>query len=125
MTRGSRHVTELWSMPAGGTLVGASRTVADGKTVEYEFLLIREATTGLEYVARPSGQAEAVFRLVRSSARELVFENPHHDFPTRIIYRGGRNGGLDARIEGSIAGNAKAIDFPYRRASCAGEVKEK
>ena len=58
-TRGDRHVTEQWMAPEGNTLLGISRTVVNGKTTEYEFLLIREGARGLEYVAKPSGQAEA------------------------------------------------------------------
>lgn len=83
--RAGRHVTEQWMAPAGGTLLGMSRTVANDKTSEYEFLLIRESARGLEYVAKPSGQREATFTSVRVSADEAVFENPPHDFPTRII----------------------------------------
>ena len=85
-TRNGRHVVEHWLPAEGGTLMGVSRTVANGKTAEWEFLIIRAGAKGLEYVARPSGQAEAVFTSTRVSGAEIVFENPTHDFPTRIIY---------------------------------------
>jgi hypothetical protein len=85
---GNQIYTEQWMIPAGTSMLGASRTVAGGKTVAYEFLQIRRDEQGdIFYVARPSGQAEAAFRLVKHSDRELVFENPTHDFPQRIIYR--------------------------------------
>jgi hypothetical protein len=121
-THGSRRVTEHWTTPDGGTLLGVGRTVEGGKTVEYEFLLIREGKKGLEYVAKPSGQAEAVFPLARSSTQEAVFENPEHDFPTRISYR--RQGGaLTARIEGSLGGKPRAFDFNYRAVSCPASAR--
>src|SRR5919109_4170150 len=95
-TRSGRDINEQWMAPEGGTLLGMSRTVANGKTSEYEFLLIREGPRGLEYVAKPSGQTEATFTSVRVSASDVVFENPTHDFPTRIIYQHQRDGGLTA-----------------------------
>jgi hypothetical protein len=113
-----RHVTEQWMAPEGGTLIGMSRTVVNGKTTEYEFLLTREGPQGLEYVASPSGQAEATFTSVRTSANEVVFENPAHDFPTRVIYQRHSGGRLTAAIEGTINQQARRIEFPYTHASC-------
>jgi hypothetical protein len=119
LDRGRRHVVEHWTAPEGGTLLGVSRTVADGKTVEYEFLLIRERDGALEYVAKPSGQPEAIFVASRVTADEVLFENPQHDFPQRIRYKKQPDGGLAARIEGTLNGAARGIDFTYRAASCA------
>jgi hypothetical protein len=116
-TRSGRHVIENWTPAEGGTLVGVSRTVADGKTIEYEFLLIRSGATGLEYVAKPSGQAEATFTATKATATDVVFENPAHDFSTRILYT--RNGDtLLAAIEGPRNGQKRRIEYPYARVDC-------
>ena len=121
LTRNGRHVVEQWSRPDGSTLIGTSRTVAGGKTVEYEFLLIRENAGALEYVAKPSGQAEAAFRSTRASGSEVVFENPAHDFPQRITYMRNADGSLLAAIEGTVNGQSRRLEFPYSRAACAGD----
>jgi len=109
---------EMWTAPAGGTLLGVSRTVKHGKTVAHEFMQIRETSPGqIAFIALPSGQSEASFPLVRLSGQEAVFENTQHDFPQRVIYR--RDGDLlTGRIEGRIGGEAKAIDFPMERRPC-------
>jgi len=117
LTAGARSVTEHWLRPEGGTMIGVSRTVSGGKTVEYEFLLIREGTARLEYVAKPSRQAETVFTSTRVGESEIVFENPSHDFPTRIAYTK-QDGGLLATISGTISGKPRRIDFRYTAASC-------
>jgi hypothetical protein len=120
VTRNGRHVVEQWSAPDGGTLVGMSRTVANGKTTEYEFLLIRSGPAGLEYVAKPSGQAEAIFTSTRVTATEAVFENPAHDFPKKILYT--RSGDtLTAAIEGPTNGQTRRIEFPYAKTACGGQ----
>lgn len=110
---------EIWSSPAGGIMLGMSRTVRGGKTVEHEFMSIRQVSAGqLAFVAHPSGQQEAAFPLVRSGATELVFENLEHDFPQRIIYRLAAPDRLVARIEGKHEGGVKGIDFPMTRGKC-------
>ena len=118
-TRNGRHITEQWMPPEGGTMMGMARTVASGKTSAWEFLIIREGTRGLDYVGKPSGQAEATFTAAHVSGSEVAFENPAHDFPQRIIYR--RSGdALTAITEGPSNGQVRRIEFPYQKASCGG-----
>ena len=117
ITSPSRTVTEFWLPPAGGTMIGVSRTVVKEKTTEYEFLVLRVGAGGLEYVATPSGQAQTVFKATKVTRGEVVFENPAHDFPTRITYRQADEG-LVATIDGMMNGKPRAIDFKYQRGAC-------
>ena len=117
-TRNDRHVLEQWMPVEGETMLGMSRTVAGGKTTEWEFLMIRSGVKGLEYVAKPSGQPEAIFTAATASANDVTFENPAHDFPKKISYK--RDGdSLVAAIEGPMSGRTRRIEFPYRKAACA------
>jgi hypothetical protein len=112
---------EVWTRPAGGTLFGLSRTIKNGKTVAHEFMQIREVEPGqLAFIARPSGQAEATFKLLRSTKNELVFENPTHDFPQRVIYRLESAQRLMGRVEGKSNGREQAFDYPMKRTRCPG-----
>lgn len=118
-TRHGREINEQWMKPAGQTMLGMGRTVADGKTREYEFLQIREEQDGaIYYVAKPSGQPEGSFKLIKLQNREATFENPEHDFPQRIIYRLQPDGSLFARIEGTFKGQQRGIDYPMKRGRC-------
>ncbi len=109
-------IEEQWLAPAGGAMIGMSRSVRDGKLREYEFMRILPAADGkLQYVAIPSGQAEAAFPLKEIVENTVTFENPQHDFPQRILYRLVDQDTLVARIEGSIGGQARSADFPYKR----------
>jgi hypothetical protein len=110
--------TEQWMKPAGGMMIGAGRTVKDGKVLDYEFLRIIEEADGVFYIAKPTGNKdETKFKLVRTSAWEVVFENPAHDFPQRVMYK--LNGDkLNARIEGTKDGKTRGVDFPYTRSAC-------
>lgn len=111
-----RTVTEHWFPPEGGTMLGMSRTVADGRTVAYEFVILRQEADGtINYIAHPSGQATATFALVRWDGADAVFENTAHDFPQRVIYTRGDADTLHAAIEGISRGKQRRIEFPYRR----------
>ena len=114
----NRQITEHWMKPAGGDMLGVSHTVAEGKTREFEFMRIMQDANGdIFFVASPSGQNEARFKLTLSRKTEARFENPNHDFPQRIIYR--REGDtLVGRIEGASKGEERSVDFPLKRVSC-------
>jgi hypothetical protein len=99
-------------------MLGMSRTIVGGKATEFEFLQIRQQGTDIFYVAKPSGQAEALFKLIQHSKQEAVFENPTHDFPQRIIYRLQPDGLMTARIEGKKNGSERGTDFPMKRVPC-------
>ena len=112
------HITEQWMKPAGGMMIGAGRTIKNGKTVDFEYLRIVEEADGVFYISKPTANKnETKFKLTRASAGELLFENPAHDFPQRIVYKLNGNR-LNARIEGTTNGETRGIDFPYARVSC-------
>ena len=86
--RDGHQIREHWMKPAGGQMLGMSHTVVDGKTREHEFIrIVQEENGDIFFVANPSGQKEARFKLMIVTDREARFENPEHDFPQRIIYR--------------------------------------
>jgi hypothetical protein len=112
-----RTVDEMWMTPLAGTMVGVSRTVAGNRTVAFEFLRIHEEGGRLTFTARPSGQNEASFPMREMGARDVVFENPTHDFPQRVMYRL-ENDTLIGRIEGTLNGKPRRVDYPMRRVDC-------
>lgn len=110
---------EQWMRPAGGMMLGVNRTVRDGKTVAWEYLRIVEEDDGIiALIASPSGQSSARFEMIEMAKHEVVFENPDHDFPQRIIYRLDAAGNLNGRIEGKIDGNDRGVDFPMQKIAC-------
>lgn len=113
------QTSEQWMKPVGGMMLGMGRTVADGKAVDYEFMRIEQRGADIFFIARPRANKEDTeFKMVAGSATEAVFENPAHDFPQRVIYRLAKDGSLAPRIEGTVNGKTKAIDFPMVRVAC-------
>lgn len=112
---GRTQIDEHWTKPAGGSMIGMSRTVAGGKTVFFEYLRIETRGADIYYVAHPKGRTPGTdFKLVKVNGQEAVFENPSHDFPKRIIYRKNADGALTARVEGDGTEKEKPQFFQYR-----------
>ena len=117
-------IEEYWTAPAGGAMLGLSRTVAHGKTVEFEFLRIEQRGADLVYIAQPGGRPPTEFKLERTDGAEWVFANPTHDFPKKIRYRHLGTDSVTASIEDATG--AKHMDFPYKRtAACEGNSPNK
>jgi hypothetical protein len=121
-----REFNEHWLPPRGKLMLGASHTAAGQRTQGYEYLRIEARADGVYYVAVPSGQKEAAFRLVEQSVDTAAgrndqifrFANPEHDFPQQIVYRRASEGWLYATVEGRIGGTPRQLVYPMRRIGC-------
>ena len=118
MANNTTVVEEQWMAPAGNAMLGMSRTVKEGRLVDYELLLVIHSELGLVYRAHPAGQAMANFHATESGRRGVVFENPGHDFPKRIAYWQTRTGGLTARVDDGRGDRFYEIE--YLRSACPG-----
>lgn len=111
---------EQWMAPAAGSMLGMARTLKGGRTVQFEFMQLRESPSGLVLIAQPGGRPGALFQAVQADASAAVFERSSAEFPQRVAYRLRADGGLAARIDGDAGGQPRGVDFPLRRVACGG-----
>lgn len=112
-------VQESWGAPLGGSMLGMSRTVRDGKLIEFESIILRVDKGKLAYEAHPSGQPTATFLSTKIEPRSVLFENPTHDFPKKIGYQMKDDSSLLAWIEGPVDGKPQRREFAYHRVVCS------
>lgn len=115
---GERLRVERWYEPAGGAMRGTSRSFNGGTETAGERLRLTLDSGALVYAAHPSSQSYTEFRARTVSRAELVFENPAHDFPQRIIYRPQGTDSLLVQVEGDRDGRQPPISFRFRKAPC-------
>lgn len=114
-----RTTTERWGRATENLMIGFSQSVKGTRSVAFEFLRIVNNGRGLMYVALPSdAEKPTAFAAKTLTANEVVFENPQHDFPQRIIYKQTKPDTLDARIEGKQGEKEMGMDFPMKRVKC-------
>jgi hypothetical protein len=101
---------EYWTYPTGDLMLGAGLS-GKGLTVEnWEFMRI---DGNLTFWASPKGGPPVAFQRTDSGRDHVTFENPKHDYPTRISYR------LEGQtLVATISGprGAKARTWRYRQA---------
>jgi len=117
-TRESRRgtVTEEWKRVSDVTMEGTATVTSDGVTRVTEYLRIEVFGDEVFYTAKPGeNPLPTPFKLIESDGDRFLFENEDHDFPQRIIYTRDGEGGMTARIEGSVDGEQRGIDFQFRR----------
>jgi len=106
-------VEEWWSAAKAGLMLGAGRS-GKGEAVDWWEQTRIELHDGKpRFCALPKGQSGACFPATKMTESEVVFENPAHDFPTRVAYR--REGAeLIAEISGPNGANAQRLRFRRR-----------
>ena len=106
---------ERWSPPRGGVMLGTGMNGRGGSARDYEFMRIAADGDGvISFWGSPRGRPAVAFRLTSAAANQVVFENPSHDFPTRISYR--RSGDtMTATISGPRGANAQS--WRYKKAA--------
>lgn len=110
---------EHWLPPGGGLMLGMHRDVKAGRALSFEFLRIVERNDSLVYIALPRGRNETPFPMKSLAGKRVVFENPAHDFPQRILYWQARPNELHARVEGTLHGREEFEEWTWKRTKLA------
>ena len=90
---------ELWLSVSNGSMIGIHRDTFKSGKVFFEYLRIEQIGNSIIYFASPQGRKPTRFQLISIEQNKVIFENPEHDFPQRIIYTLNYDT-LVARIEG-------------------------
>jgi hypothetical protein len=109
-----RSITEIWVSPPANAMMGYAFTLVEGEPAGWEQTRIQMIEGVPHFVAMPGGAPPVAFAMVESGENSVAFENPAHDFPTRLTYR--RDG--DLLIARASAGE-DGVDFRYQRIDCA------
>ena len=111
-TNGDRWTEEHWTHMRGGIMIGAGRSGKGDALSSWEATRIERGADGvLTFWGSPEGATPTPFRMVSSTATEIVFANPAHDYPQRIRYwREGKR--LKAEI--SLADGSQPMRWTYR-----------
>lgn len=113
--RGDASSEHIWTSVRGGTLLGLQRDIRPGRDTWVEFVKVHETPAGIVFSVIPLGQPQTDFTLASLSEGRVVFENPAHDFPQRIVYQLENDDILVATIEGSADGEQRSAEWRWTR----------
>ena len=106
---------EYWSPPKAGAMFGVGRTIKGDKTLFFEYFRVEQRGDDLFYIATPKGEDTTEFRLTSFDGKRAIFENPQHDYPTKVIYENVDANTLKASIEGVRNGKSSGMTWEYKR----------
>lgn len=108
---------EHYTTPSENFILGTTRYIINGVTVEYELAVIRRDATGrVALVPYPGGAIGTPFLLTTVADQTAIFENPGNEFPKRVIYRLTQDGRLHARID--TGAGTDGLEWWLSRAEC-------
>lgn len=111
-------LTETWSRESDSSFAGRTVFLSGKDTAFTEKIKLISRNGSLVYATRVSDQNDGnaiEFQLVSASNKQLVFENPRHDYPTKISYEH-YGDSIVATISGTKLGIDITEDFAMKKA---------
>ncbi len=105
---------EIWSIHNDTMMSGQGLASADGRIIVTENISIFISKGKMYYAAKVSAQNdgnEILFKAILMKEDHLVFVNPEHDFPTRIVYLLQDRNKLEINISGRDEEDSRTIEL--------------
>lgn len=113
-------LSESWKQLNDSTFQAESFFIKDKDTLHFESITLQQKGEDLFYNATVKGQNEnktVAFKLTTKTDKQLVFENPKHDYPQKITYTLVSKDSLVASISGVQLGKPSSEKFGMKRDS--------
>ena len=112
------NLSEFWTKTNDSTFHGESYFVIEKDTVFGEKIELMQRGKDVIYevsVADQNNEKPVPFKLTKSSDTEMIWENPTHDFPNKIVYQKVGKDSLVAQIFGTKDGKSKTEVFRMKK----------
>lgn len=109
---------EIWNTKNDSSFIGESFVIVEKDTVFYEKIDLFQSNDSLFYkvsVKDQNKEKPISFYLTKSDDKEVTFENPKHDFPTKIVYTKISNDSMVGAIYGKKNGKEISETFPMKK----------
>lgn len=111
-------LSETWIKENDSVFSGTAYFIKDEDTLHSETIALNQTGDNLVYTPIVKGQNEdrpVSFRLTSATANQLVFENPSHDYPQKIVYNKITKDSMVAEISGKQQEQASRQVYPMKR----------
>ncbi len=115
---GEEFSQETWSKENENSFTAFSFTQKGKETVFAETMALEQKGENVlltVVTVNQNDEKPITFKMVSSEKGLVTFENKEHDFPHRITYSNPVKDSLHAWIEGTVNGEAKKVDFYFKR----------
>jgi len=112
------NLSESWKQVNDSTFQGLSFFIKDKDTLHNESIILQQNGEDLIYNATIQGQNEnkaVSFKMISGTDKQMVFENPKHDYPQKITYTLITKDSLVAAISGIQLGKPSSEKFGMKK----------
>lgn len=112
------NLTETWKKVNDSTFQAQSYYIKENDTLHFETITLQQKGEELTYSAAVKGQNNdkpVAFKLTTQTEKQLVFENPKHDYPQKISYTQITSDSLVAKISGIQQGKPSSEQFSMKK----------
>lgn len=114
----SGNLEETWTKVNDSTFQGQSYYIKGKDTLHFESIVLQQNGEELFYNPTVKGQNNdkpVSFKLTIITDKQLVFENPKHDYPQKITYNQITKDSLVAEISGMQQGKASSDNYSMKK----------
>lgn len=111
-------LTESWQRQNDSVFVGSCYFINESDTLHRETILLEQRADSITYSANVTGQNNnkpVPFTLTTANTNSLVFENPKHDYPQKIVYQKSKSNGLLVTISGILHGKKSVEKYNFSK----------
>jgi hypothetical protein len=111
-------LSESWKQLNDSTFQGNSFFIKGKDTLHFESIVLQQKGEELIYSATVKGQNEnkaVAFKMTSGTEKQLIFENPKHDYPQKITYSLINKDSLVASISGVQLGKTSSEKFGMKK----------
>ena len=112
------EMVETWSKTNDSLYSGSSYFIKGKDTLHSESIALTQKADVVLYTPTVKGQNNnqpVSFQLTKQTPKQMVFENPKHDFPQKIVYQQITVDRLVATISGMQQGKASSVSFSMKK----------
>ncbi len=112
------NLTETWKKVNDSTFQAESYFIKEKDTLHFESITLQQKGELLTYNATVKGQnndKSVSFKLTTETEKQLVFENPKHDYPQKISYTQITPDSLVAKISGIQQGKPSSESYSMKK----------
>lgn len=112
------NLTENWKKVNDSTFQAESYFIKEKDTLHFESITLQQKGEELTYSAAVKGQNNdkpVAFKLTTATEKQMIFENPKHDYPQKISYTQITPDSLVAKISGIQQGKPSSEQFSIKR----------
>ena len=112
------HLSESWKKINDSLFIGESYFIKGKDTLHFEKIQMKQKDEALFYIAAVKGQNNdkpVTFKHNDTIEKQLVFENPKHDYPQKIVYSQITKDSIIIQISGIQQGKPSSERFSMKK----------